>query len=288
MQLIRSFSDEIDKDRAGTAIEIGVGTDNFYSLIYKEMGFDTIAIDPVAYGPFLKLAGEHGIIFDECCIYSTNGELTLYTSEHSDLNSLHNNWWGITGKKSKTVKAQDLQTFIKKHSIQKISFLKVDTEGSEYDILQQFRDLKPALLPAVLEFEYGGGGLKKEGSGGWQPAFFKKTLDTLELLKSLNYQDAILLDSVALEPVFFSFERDTDFENLFKPDFEYGNLIAFKEKIKNKEAIKSQILDAQNALLGVYINELKRENTELHRKLINLDYRKRIVNKLKRILKMNE
>ncbi|MGZ3757414.1 MAG: FkbM family methyltransferase [Mucilaginibacter sp.] len=286
MYLNELICDEIDLKREGFAIEIGVGTANFYSLLYKELGFNTIAVDPIAYLPFLVLANEKGVIFDESCIYLTNGEQVIYTSALSDLSSLHNNWWGIDKNESKTIKSQDLETFLKKHKVENISFLKVDTEGSEYEILQQFTKLNTALLPKVVEFEYGGGGFKKNKEGGWSSAFFNKSLLTLDLLKKLGYEEALIFDSIDLEPIFFSFDDYEDFNNLFKPEFEYGNLIAFIAPLKDKKVIRAQILDFQNKLLREYIDNLKQENSQLYSELIRKDYPKRITNKIRRILKI--
>ena len=286
MHLNKLICDEIDLNRVGVAIEIGVGTANFYSLLYKELGFNTIAVDPIPYQPFLVSANEKGVIFDESCIYLTNGEQVIYTSGHADLSSLHNNWWGIDKNESKIIKSQDLETFIKKHKVENISFLKVDTEGSEYEILQQFSKLNIDLLPKVIEFEYGGGGLKKDEQGGWSSTFFNKSLLTLDLLEKLGYKDAIIFDSIDLEPIFFSFEDYEDFNNLFKPEFEYGNLIAFIAPLKNKKIIKAQILDFQNTLIREYIDNLKQENSQLYSELIRKDYLKRISNKIRRILKI--
>lgn len=286
MHLVKLISDEIDINRIGTAIEIGVGTGNFYSLIYKDLGFNTIAVDPIAYLPFLELATRHCIIYDESCIYIENGEEVIYMSAHSDLSSLHDDWWGAIENTGKIVKSQDLKTFLGKHKIEKISFLKVDTEGSEFEILQQFSDLNSTLLPKIIEFEYGGGGLRKDGIAGWSPDFYEKTLKTLYLLKTLGYKEAIIFDSIALEPVFFSFEGENDFDSLFKPNFEYGNVIAFNEKMKDVRTIKEQILSFQNILLAEYIDNLKKENTKLHIELIKKDYSKRVLNKIKRVLKL--
>ncbi|MES2377385.1 MAG: FkbM family methyltransferase [Bacteroidota bacterium] len=282
MHLIKLVADEIDINRTGFAIEIGVGTSNFYALVYKGLGFNTIAVDPVPYAPFVDLALQHQIVFDESCIYLENGEQTIYISSQSDLSSLHNNWWGVTQNISKKVASQNLTTFIEKHGIEKITFFKVDTEGSEYEILQQFTSLSPQLLPGVIEFEFGGGGLKNEHKGGWEPGFYKKTLTTLELLKKLGYKEAIIFDSIELKPVLFSFESTANFDDLFKPNFEYGNLIAFKEEIKDWAVIKSQLTELQNELLIQHINNLKRENTDLYMQLIKKDLLGRIARKIKR------
>ena len=284
IRLIELVSDEIDASKNGAAIEIGVGTDNFYSLVYKKMGFHTIAVDPIAYPPFVALAKQNGIVYDESCIYQKDGQTVIYTSQTSDLSSLYNHWWGVNAGKSKIIKSQTLKTFLANYNIAKISFLKVDTEGSEYEILQQFQGQPETLLPRVLEFEYGGGALKKDAQGGWAPAFFQKTILILQLLKEFGYQEAIIFDSVELEPIIFSLHNHTNFEELFKPDFEYGNLIAFRESISQIDTLKIQLQAYHNTLLRDYIDTLKQENLNLYLQLIKKDYPKRFMNKLKRMI----
>jgi FkbM family methyltransferase len=161
MKLIGVVSDEIDINREGHAIEIGVGTINFYSPIYKKLNFKTIAIDPIPHEPFLILANEQEIVFDETCIYKEDGEIELFTSHLSDLSSVHSNWWGVENehKKSKRVRSKTLNSFFSEHQIKKITFLKVDTEGSELEILSQLVKGNEN-LPLAIEFEYGGGGKK--------------------------------------------------------------------------------------------------------------------------------
>jgi|GEM_PF-1079658 len=284
MRLIQLVADKIDKNRRGVAIEIGVGTSNFYSEIYKSLEFKTIAVDPIPFPPFVELSLEKDIIYDESCIYKNNGPLTLYISALSDLSSLHSNWWGVKQSNSKTVIGQTFSSFIEKHQIERITFLKIDTEGSELEIIQQLSSSNNDLLPEVLEFEYGGGCSKSEGHGGWSPEFYSKLLKIIELLKQMGYSQGIILDSIDLEPNVFTFESISNPDTIFKPYFEYGNLVAFKKPINNLESIKVKILEEQNIYLKNYIDTLKKENRSLSTNLLRKDYIQRIKNKFNHLL----
>jgi FkbM family methyltransferase len=284
MHLFKLISEDIDVKREGFAIEIGVGTDNFYSLLFRDLNFKTIAVDPILHLPFIVLANEHNIIFEEACIYEVDGEISIFTSSHSDLSSLHKNWWGINGKTSKTVNSKTFKTLLTSHKVNKITFLKVDTEGSELEILIQLSDLDHKLLPSVVEFEYGGGGIKKDGHAGWSSEFYNKNISVLKLFKELNYKEGILIDSISLNPHFFSFSEIYYFNQLFESSYEYGNIIVFKDIIQRKFHIKDQILTYQNDILQDYLVEINEQLKSLQLKIAKRRILKRALLKFKKLL----
>lgn len=56
---------------------------------------------------------------------------------------------------SEDVKITTLDAFCQEHGIQRIDFLKIDTEGSEYDVLQGARNLLVDGKVSALQFEFG-------------------------------------------------------------------------------------------------------------------------------------
>lgn len=281
--IIETLADEFDPQRNGVAIEIGVGTDNFYAVQYRQAGLKCIAVDPIAHPPFLEIARQYDIQFEEACIYDHETELTLFSNSLTDLSSLNSDWWGVDTNNQKKVKAILLSTLLNKYQIEKITFLKADTEGSEYEILKQLKDVQQTLLPAVVEFEYGGGGIKENGAGGWQQKYFDKVIATINLLKALGYQQALIIDSTAATPSLINLQEVTDADILFAPTFEYGNFLAFKQPIKQQDKFENLLFKTLLPYLERTISELNVYNTNLKLKVLKLQYFTRAVNKLKRM-----
>jgi len=282
--IIKLLISTFDPEKKGVAIEIGIGTDNFYSFKYKEEGLECIAVDPVAYPPFLKIAKEKNIHFEEACIYDQEGEITLFGSHMSDLSSINRDWWGVDAENQKKVKSILLSTLLKKYNVDRITFLKADTEGSEFEIIKQLAGLEELNLPYIVEFEYGGGGFKKNGAGGWTRQFFDKVIAIIQTLQKLGYQEGLLIDSNDLTPVFFDLKTITDPNELFKPHYEYGNILIFKKAIGNILEIENVLLKTQSTALEKFLDDLKAENAALHIKLLKSRYLTRAINKIKRIL----
>lgn len=282
--IIKGLVDDFDPERKGVAIEIGVGTDNFYSVKFREAGLKCIAVDPIAWPPFLEIAREHDILFEEACIYDQEQEITLFSSKYSDLSSLNQDWWGVDANNRKKVKAILLKTLLTKYDVDQITFLKADTEGSEYEIIKQLKELDKSQLPYVVEFEYGGGALKHTGAGGWDKKFYDKVLTIIQILQDLNYQQGLIIDSNDTAAEIFDLNTVNDPDTLFKQTYEYGNFLVFKNPVKNKAALENLMLKAQTIELEKTISILNTENTSLRIKVLKLRYFNRFVNKIKRFL----
>jgi FkbM family methyltransferase len=283
--VIKLLVNTFDPDKKGVAIEIGIGTDNFYSIKYKEEGLECIAVDPVAYPLFLKIAKEKNIHFEEACIYDEEGEITLFSSEFSDLSSVNQDWWGVDEKNQKKVKAILLTTLLKKYNVHQITFLKADTEGSEFEIIKQLVGLEQSKLPWVIEFEYGGGALMQSGNGGWSSKFFDKVVAIIQILQNLGYEQGLIIDSNDIVPAFFDLKKVRDPRELFKPNYEYGNFLAFKNAIPNVLEFENILLNTQTLELEKQLRNITAENAALNIKILKAQYLKRVINKTKKIFK---
>ena len=283
--IIKLLTDAYDPEKKGAAIEIGVGTDNFYSVKYKEQGLKCVAVDPIAYAPFLQIACEKQIHFEEACIFDKEGEITLFSNNASDLSSINHDWWGVDTNNYRKVKAILLTTLIEKYSINKITFLKADTEGSEYEIIKQLKQLSTEHLPAVVEFEYGGGGLCMDGIAGWDIKFVDKVLAIVKTLQELKYEQGLIIDSNDVEPIFVDLTTLTDALKLFKPHYEYGNFLVFKKRLPDITACENTLLKAQAIEMKALVNNLYYENNKLNIKILKSQYFKRAVNRIKRVFK---
>ena len=283
--VIKLLVSTFDPDKKGVAIEIGIGTDNFYSIKYKEEGLECIAVDPIAYPPFVKIAKEKDIHFEEACIYDQEGEITLFSSEFSDLSSVNQDWWGVDANNQKKVKAILLTTLLKKHNVHQITFLKADTEGSEFEIIKQLAGLEQSKLPCVVEFEYGGGAIMQSGNGGWNSKFFDKVIAIIQTLQSLGYEQGLIIDSNDIEPAFFDLKAIKDPRELFKPNYEYGNFLVFKHAVPSIIEFENLLLKAQAIELEKQLRHITAENAALNIKILKSQYLKRVINKTKKIFK---
>lgn len=282
--IIQALVDDFDPEKKGVAIEVGVGTDNFYSVKFRQAGLKCIAVDPIAWPPFLEIAREHDILFEEACIYDQEKEITLFSSKHSDLSSLNQDWWGVDANNQKKVKAILLKTLLAKYDVDQITFLKADTEGSEYEIIKQLKELAGSQLPYVVEFEYGGGALKQTGAGGWDNRFYDKVLAIIQILQDLNYQQGLIIDSNDTSAEIFDLKAVNDPDTLFKQTYEYGNFLVFKNPVKSKAHLENLLLKAQTIELEKIISVLTTENKNLNIKVLKLQYFNRFVNRIKRYI----
>jgi len=224
-----------DKNRKGVTIDIGVGTFNFYCEIFKNEGFKTFAVEPLPSENLKQLVIEKGIHLINACITNFNGRTKIYSgqfngSQLTDLSSLHKTWWGVNDQSNVTeVDSLKLDKFISDYFIKDITYLKIDTEGSEWEIISQFPELNKANLPAIVEFEYGGGAYKYEQSAGWMEEYFSKTLKCINTLKQCGYKYVLVYEREENNPVFYNINSLNDLSSIFKDSYHYGNLIFFKE-----------------------------------------------------------
>jgi hypothetical protein len=103
----------------------------------------------------------------------------LHGSDLVDVSSLNPRWWGVGDRKT-IVPCLTLPELCLSRSIDLIALLKIDTEGSEYNILSMLADFSFMSLPRLITVEYGGGGeAKLSMSGGWDPEFVEGTSQLL-------------------------------------------------------------------------------------------------------------
>ncbi len=231
--LLNEILPEVDSDRSGLAIDIGVGTFAFYCQLFDQLKFKTIAVEPLPNKQLKQLCKYRDIQLLESCISEVDGTVNLYIGsyngeENLNLNSLRPDWWGSTAT-AKQVQSMTLSKLLLEIAATNITCIKIDVEGMELSIIQQFSQLPKSLLPKVLMFEYGGGGTQEDGQGGWSTELLDATLKSLEILRSLGYGQAILVD---LAPD--SQEQVVDLQAekastvLFPPQSIYGNIIALR------------------------------------------------------------
>ena len=232
--LLNEILPEIDSERSGLAIDIGVGTFAFYCQLFDQLKFKTIAVEPLPNKQLKQLCKYRDIQLIESCISEVDGTVNLYIGsyngeENLNLNSLRSDWWGSTAT-AKQVQSMTLAKLLAEIAATNITCIKIDVEGMELSIIQQFSQLSQSLLPKVLMFEYGGGATQESGIGGWSKELLDGTIKSLEILRNLGYGQTIIVDLApdSQEQVVDLQSENLAFKNLFPPQSIYGNIIALK------------------------------------------------------------
>lgn len=223
-----------DRKRKGVAIDIGVGTGNFHCEAFRRAGYKSYAVEPLPSQRLKGICKKLRINLYESCICDFDGTVDIFSgrfngNDCSDVSSIKRDWWGIDDKSRKiSVRATTLTELLHRFEIKKITYMKIDTEGSEKDIIKQFVNLQKSELPEIVEFEYGGGASKKENKAGWSQEYFSQTLECINILKSLGYSYAVLFERELPGPVEFNLPGEACLE--FKDEFVYGDMVFFKDK----------------------------------------------------------
>jgi FkbM family methyltransferase len=257
----------IDKDRSGWAIDVGVGTFCFYCERFARLGFRTAAVEPLPVEELKTRCTKLNIQLVETCLSDKNGTATLYKGtfreeENLNLNSLRNDWWGV-GKEQVEVKTSTLQNVLQNLGIKRISCLKLDVEGMEFSVVRQIAELQDEQIPKLIMFEYGGGGTKQSGTGGWSADIFGETLQSLNILSNLGFEKTVLIDSGANFPHIHLMQTEKDPERYFLPEFIYGNIVTSRVGMIADQDIISCCLPYIQAKSATTQNE----NTTIRRKL---------------------
>ncbi|AGF51967.1 sll1174 [Synechocystis sp. PCC 6803] len=233
--LLAQLLPEVDPQRQGVCIDVGVGTFAFYCQIFAELNFTSLAIEPLPVKALKKLAERPNLTLLPVCLSDQNGEQTLYIGKfagifNSNFSSLSPQWFGASSQ-AKKVKTLTLQSLIDQEKIDKITCLKLDIEGWEWAVIKQLENIESYLLPAVVMFEYGGGVNRGQNQKGWAPEFFENTLNILKSLKTLGYGSGILLDFAPdCQEITFDLSQlqTSELDKLFPPQSVYGNIILFR------------------------------------------------------------
>jgi len=224
---------QVDPKHEGACYDIGVGTFAFYCEVFARLGFKTIAVEPLPVRALRNICKTHGITLLEECLSDKNGVQTLYIGSYDharnlNLSSLVPDWWGASTEE-KTVRTVRLDTLISNTHPQKITCMKLDIEGMEPKVMEQLPDIPPELLPGVIMFEYGGGGIHASGEGGWSDKFIRPTVLSLEILKQLGYGLTIIIDGAnETKENIFDLQEQLPADNLFDARAVYGNIISIR------------------------------------------------------------
>ncbi len=232
-ELLEQFLPDLDPQRRGLCIDVGVGTFAFYCELFARLGFTTVAIEPSPTDKLRTICEQYPIQLIEQCLSDRVGTQTLHMGQfanlaNSNFSSLAADWFGASTT-TRQVPTLDLMTLLGQVKATQITAFKLDIEGWESVVIKQFADLSVDLLPRVVMFEYGGGGSRQKGEKGWSPKFLTGTLDCLNALQQRGYGFSIMVDyaSGTQVKVFDLQTLNLEQESPFYSNGVYGNILSF-------------------------------------------------------------
>src|SRR5437870_7346733 len=119
-----------DPNRTGVAIDIGVGTFAFYCELFNQIGFRSVAVEPVPNDNLREICRHGDIALVESCVSEIDGTADLFMGtfdgiENLNLNSMRPDWWGVT-KRKRVVKSMRLATLLETINARRVTCLKLD------------------------------------------------------------------------------------------------------------------------------------------------------------------
>ena len=241
--LLAEILPEIDPQKAGYFIDVGVGTFAFYCEVFAKLGYPTIAVEPLPVKKLKQISDRDNIQLIEKCLSNLDGKQLLYLGSFAGLfnrnfSSLSAEWFGASGK-TKEVESISLSTLLEEIKPTQITCLKLDIEGWEFNIIEQLPSIPNHLLPKVIMFEYGGGVNKNKGEKGWSKDFLDKTLNCLLVLQACSYGSSVMIDFAprTKEKYFDLRSLNLTQEQLFSDQSVYGNLISLRDSTISEEKI---------------------------------------------------
>lgn len=242
--LLRHIVPEVDRKRLGLTIDIGAGTCDFYFQLFERLKFKTIAVEPLPTEQVRQLCRERNIKLIESCISDIDGLVWIYigkdenNQENTNTNSMRSDWL-VNPENAIQVPSMSLINLLSDIEADKVTCLKMDVEGMELALIQQIHNFPKTLIPKVLMFEYGGGGTRESGKGGWSKEILEGTIKSLEIIRNLGYDQIILVDLAANTSARSLYLKSLKLEatEIFPPFNIYGNIIALRNAYYSENKI---------------------------------------------------
>jgi len=232
--LCSKFLGRLRPSTSGVVLEIGLGSLNYSFMWAAPLGFRCVAVEPLPVEALINSSNEHGVELVRAAMSDISGDIPIFHGElygHDlvDISSLNPRWWGVGDRKT-IVQCLTLPELCSTRSIDLIALMKIDTEGSENNILSMLRDFSFTSLPRIITVEYGGGGEASSCMrGGWAPEFFEGTRQLLNTLEELGYNCSIVLEENRILPKLRKSATAFDAEKIFESDFVVGNLLFIRD-----------------------------------------------------------
>lgn len=206
----------------------------FYCELFARLGFETVAVEPLPIESLRHICTHHKVRLIESCISDRDGTCTLYVGTYQgtknlNLSSISPEWWGRSSE-SVQVRSLTLSSLVAGLKARQITCMKIDVEGVEPVIIEQFLRLPNRLLPSVVVFEYGGGASRQSNQGGWGAEYLEGTMSCLRILRHLGYGLTTRIDSSpnSGHEIFDLTTVEITPERLFDSHNIYGNFVVFR------------------------------------------------------------
>jgi FkbM family methyltransferase len=232
--LCNRFLTILNSAETEVVLEIGLGSLNFSFEWAAPLGFRCLAVEPLPTESLLVASNQNKIELVVAAIGAQSGEVPIYHGvlhDHDlpDISSLNPRWWGVS-ERSSNVPCLTLPELCRSRSIERIALLKVDTEGTEYDVISLLPELQDSTKPRVITVEYGGGGNTRSSQmGGWAPEFLTGIRQLLEITKMEGYSATIVFEANRLLPKLRIGPQAFNVDELFDADFLVGNLMIVRD-----------------------------------------------------------
>jgi len=238
--LTKSLLQRLDPNHTGAFVEVGLGTSCFSFAWAAPEGFHCYAVEPLPSEVLTQACRTHHVSLTVAAVTEQHGEIPIYVGRlggrtFTDTSSLNPNWWGC-GTERRMVPTLSLGDFFAGQQIACCSLLKVDTEGTERDVLGGLTLLAEKQRPKIIVFEYGGGGLKCARQKGWTDEFFANTLQCVELLRGLGYRRGFLIEYASAGPRFVELEAGVSPADLFPENAHVGNFLLIASALSPDDA----------------------------------------------------
>ncbi|HIK43853.1 MAG TPA: FkbM family methyltransferase [Leptolyngbyaceae cyanobacterium M65_K2018_010] len=151
--LLRHILPDLDPHRQGYCFDVGVGTFAFYCQLFAQLGFPTVAVEPMPNRQLRSLCQRHPIQLLELCLSDRVGRQTLHLGQFANLgnanfNSLAEDWFGAS-QRTRRVPTLDLKSLLEQIAPSQVTCFKLDIEGWESVVLGQFTHLPESLAASA-------------------------------------------------------------------------------------------------------------------------------------------
>jgi FkbM family methyltransferase len=216
---------EMDPEKRGWCIDGGAGIQDFFGLYFHEWGWQSLIVEPKPSAALLSSLTNH-IMLEAAALCAIDGMVTLYEGHDGNTHSLDAQWENVTGHPHANIETQvpgiRYKSLLEKWGMERITCMKLDIEGSEWDVIRQFLEGE-ITLPQIVSIEYGGGFAKSSGMGGWAEPRFTNVLKCIDVLRACGYTHGAHCEETITEFTFAQHPR-----GIWREAAGYGNLVVWQ------------------------------------------------------------
>jgi len=145
-----------------TCIDVGANVGQYAMLLTKHVPGPIYSLEPLQSSFDALVANAHTSVHPlRYAVSDTDGEVQIFSrKEKWEGATLHHDLAGESAV-AEVVPAITIDTLVKKHNLNNVDFVKIDTEGHELEVLKGMQGLLRTASPKYLQIEFGGAHLKR-------------------------------------------------------------------------------------------------------------------------------